>query len=88
MIVLGGHEDERVEGFDLGRPCLRVIIRVLAEDRRDRLVEQREIVILDVDELELGIAARARDLVDPASHSLALPPRPRASDDDRNSKHV
>ena len=67
MVVLGRHEDERVEGCDLGRPCLRVIVRVLAEDRRDRLVEQREIVILDVDELELGVAARARDLVDPAS---------------------
>src|SRR3989449_8302699 len=72
MVVLGRREDERVEGCDLGRPCLRVIARVLAEDRRDRLVEQREIVILDVAELELGVAARARDLVDPASHGLAL----------------
>src|SRR5467141_3113048 len=38
MVVLGRHEDERVEGCDLGRPCLRVIVRILAEGRRERLV--------------------------------------------------
>src|SRR2546430_5092566 len=63
MVVLGRHENERVERCDLGGPCLRVIVRVMAEGRRERLVGQREKVLLYIYELELGAAPRVLDLL-------------------------
>jgi len=38
---------------------------VLAERRRQRLVQVRQRVVAQVDELELGVAAARGDVVDP-----------------------
>jgi hypothetical protein len=87
VVVLGRHEDVGVEGRDLRRPCLGVLVGVPAHNRRHRLVEERQIEVFDVHEIKLGVAALSRDFVNPFGHGLAPATGPRASDDDGNSKH-
>ena len=52
--------------------------------RRHRLVEQRQVEVLDVHQLELGIAALLREFVNPPGDGLADAARTRAADDDRD----
>jgi hypothetical protein len=54
VVVLRGDEDEAVEGGDLLGPLLRVLALVLAHRRGQRLVQVRQRVVPQVDELELG----------------------------------
>src|SRR5580693_350061 len=87
MIVLGRHEDEAVELLDLCSPGLGVRLAVLTHGCRDRLIEQGQIEILYVHDFERGIAALARDVIDPARDGLRLSARPRASNDDGDFQH-
>ena len=54
------------------RPLLGVLVLVLAERRRQRLVEVRQRVVAQVDELELGVVAARGDVEHPAGDLLAV----------------
>jgi hypothetical protein len=57
MVVLGRDDDEPVEGRDLRRPLLGVVVLILTERGRQRLIEVRQRVVAQVDQLELGVGA-------------------------------
>src|ERR1700682_5154443 len=65
VVVLGRHDDQAVECRELAgpEPCRLVIDRPVG--RRPRLVEERQRVIAQVDELEGKVGALLGDLVDP-----------------------
>src|SRR5262249_24226575 len=88
VIVLGRHEHERIEGFDLLGPLFRVLMRVLAKGGQYRLIEQWEVEVSDVNELDVGIPALFRQAIDPMCDSAIAPSWPRASGHDCDSKHV
>jgi hypothetical protein len=64
-----------------------VRLTILPHYWRYRLVEKRQVEIFDVDELEFGVAALFRDLIDPLGDRFAISARARASNDDGNFKH-
>ena len=88
MVVLGGDEDERVEGRDLRGPGLRVRLRVLVHRGRHRLVQERQIEGRDVDNLERRVVPLRSDVVDPARDGLGLATGTGAADDDRYVQHL
>src|SRR5579871_3819587 len=88
VVVFRRHEDVSVEGADLRSPSLRVLVGVPPERRRQRLVEERQLVLGDVDELELGVLAPLRQAVNPARDGLVVTPRARAPGHDRDLQHV
>src|SRR4029079_15944066 len=53
-----------------------------------RLVEERQLVVRQVDQLDLRVAALARELDDPAGDRLGGAPGASAADDDANPDHV
>ena len=73
---------------DLGGPGLRVRLGVLPERGRHRLVEVRQVVVGDVDELVLGVAALLGDVEHPAGDGFAVAARAGAADDDRDLGHA
>src|SRR6476646_10955170 len=87
MVVLGRDENVGVKRADLGGPRFGVRLTVLPHYWWRRLVQKRQVEILDVDKLEFGVAALLCDFVNPFTNSLAISARPRASDDDGNPKH-
>src|SRR6266849_2800310 len=87
MIILGRDEDKTIERTDLRGPRFGVRLTVLPHDGRHRLVEERQVEVLNVHEFELGVGALFCDFVDPFGDGLAVATRPRASEDDSNSKH-
>jgi hypothetical protein len=72
VIVLRRDENETIERSDLRRPLFGVRLRILPQARRQRLVEQRQVVVFDVDELEFGVGALARDFVSPLGDGLTM----------------
>ena len=56
--------------------------------RRHRLVEQRQLVVLDVDDLIRGIGPLAGNLVHPLGDRLRMAARPGAADDDGDLDHL
>src|SRR6266404_7665320 len=62
MIVVGRDEDIPVKRADFGGPYFGVRFTVLPHYGRHRLVEERQVVIFDVHEFELGVAALFRDV--------------------------
>ena len=60
MVVLRGDEDVAVEGVDERGPALGVLVLVLARARRVSLVEDREALVGQVDELDFEVVAVAR----------------------------
>jgi len=87
VIVLRRDEDETVGARDAGAPVLGVIVDVLGEARMLRLVEHRQRDVLQVDEFDLGAAARGPDLEHPVGDAPADAAFPRACDDDLNERH-
>ena len=63
---------EAVEGGDLLRPLLGVVLGVLPERRSVRLVEVRERVVAEVDELKLRVRSLRGDVEDPPRDLLAV----------------
>ena len=88
MVVLGRDENVGIENGDLSRSPFGVRLTVLPHYWWRRLVEQRQVEILDVHELELGVAALLRDLIDPLRYRFTVSTRSRASENDRNLYHV
>jgi hypothetical protein len=65
-----------------------VLLTVLAQRGRHGFVEKRQVEILDIDNLKLGIAPPLRDVVDPAADGVRLAARTRTPDDDREPDHL
>src|SRR6266704_2766900 len=87
MIILRRDEDIAIKRTDLGGPRLGVRLTVLPHDGRHRLVEERQVEVFDVHEFEISVLALLCDFVNPFGHGFAVAPRPRASENDSNSKH-
>ena len=87
MVVLRRDENVAIKRTDLSGPRFGVRLTVLPHYWWHWLVQKRQVEILDVDELEFGVAALLCDFVNPFTNSLAISARPRASDDDGNPKH-
>jgi hypothetical protein len=64
-----------------------VLVGVLAQHRRHRLIKEWQVVVFDVHEFKLGVATLLRDFVNPFGHGFAFATGPRASDDDGNPYH-
>src|SRR6266478_4432819 len=88
VVVFGRHEDVGVEGGDLRRPLLGVLMGVLAHHRRHRLIEEWQVEVFDVHKFKIGVAPLLRNVVNPFGHGLALAAGPRASEDDGNPYHA
>src|SRR5438874_7196843 len=56
--------------------------------RWHRLIEERQFVILDVDNLKLRVLAVFQDIVHPLCNGRGFPSRSRTADDDSNFQHV
>jgi hypothetical protein len=78
VVILGRDEHVRIERADLCSPRFGVCVAVLAHDRRHGLVEEREVVVRDIDQLKLGITALFREVVYPPGDSRIIAPRARA----------
>src|SRR5690606_25942441 len=81
VVVLGRDEDVAVERGDLLRPAPGVLLPVIAQRGRPGLVQQRQVIVPEVNQLEAGIAALAGD-------RFAEPPRAGAAEDDSDFDHV
>ena len=68
VVVFGRHEHVPVEGRDLRGPPLGVRMAVAAERRRNRLIQQRQLVVRDVDQLEAGVSTLRGKLECPARY--------------------
>jgi hypothetical protein len=64
-----------------------VLVLVLAHRGRQRLVQVRQRVVAQVDELELGVAAARGVVVDPPGHLLAVAVGAGAAEDDADPGH-
>ena len=71
----------------LSAHCLGVLVLVLAHRGRQRLVQVRQRVVAQVDELELGVAAARGDVVDPRGDLLAVAVGTGAAEDDADPGH-
>src|SRR6266436_6471089 len=87
MVVLWRHEYETVERIDLRGPSLGVFLGVLSHRWRHRFIEQRQVEILDVDQLELCLRALLGKFVNPLGDGLANAPRSGAANDDCDFQH-
>src|SRR2546423_10027974 len=87
MVVLGRDENVCIEAADLSGPRFGVRFTVLPHYGRHGLVEERQVEIFDVHELELGVAAFFRHLIDPLCYCFAISIRARASNNDCDLKH-
>ena len=87
VVVLGRHEHVAVEARHARGPALRVGLGVLPHRGRDGLVEERQALLLQVHQLELGVGALPREVQHPARHRLSLSARAGAADDDRELHH-
>jgi hypothetical protein len=56
--------------------------------RRDRLVEERQFVVLDIDNFKLRVVAVFQKFVHPLCDGRGLPSRSRTADDDSNLYHL
>jgi hypothetical protein len=63
-------------------------VAILAQDRRQGLVEEREVVGRNIDQLTLGITALFREVVDPLGDGRIIAPRARAPRHNGDSYHV
>ncbi len=87
VVVLGSDHDEPVERGDRGRPLPGVLVLVLAQRRRQRLIEVRQRVVAQVNQLELGIAAARCHVIDPRGDLLAVAVGADAAEDDADPDH-
>src|SRR6266478_3368268 len=77
MVVFGGDENVGVERGDFLAPSLRVRLAVLMHPRWYRLIEERQLVILDVDNLKFRVLAAFQDIVHPLRNGRGFSSRSR-----------
>src|SRR5882672_11750807 len=87
MIVFGGYENISVKRSNFVTPALRVRFAVLMHYGGHRLIEERQFVILDVDNFKLRVVAAFQEVVCPLCDGRSFPPRSRTSNDDSNLQH-
>src|SRR5690349_3684503 len=87
MVVFGGDENVGVEPGNFLAPSLRVGLAVLMHPGCYGLIEERELVILDVDNLKIRIFAAFQYVVHPLCDGCGFPSRSRTADDDSNFQH-
>ena len=87
VVVLGGDHDEPVERGDRRRPPLGVLVLVLAHRRRQRLIQMRQRVVAQVNQLELGVAAARCQVIDPRGDLFAAAVGAGAAQDDADLDH-
>src|SRR5260370_41724810 len=87
MVVFGSDENVGVQRGNFLAPRLRVRLAVLMHRRWYRLIEERQLVILDVDNLKLRVLAVLQDIVHPLCDGRGFPSRSRTADDDSNFQH-
>jgi len=85
MVVFGGDENKGVEGGDLLAPSFSVRLAVLMHDGRHRLIEERQLVILDIHNLELRVLAALEEVVHPLCDGGGFSSRSRTAYDDSQS---
>src|ERR1700752_1147576 len=87
MVVFGGDENVGVEGGDFLAPGVRVRLGVLVHRGWYGLIQERQLVILDVDDFKLRVLATFQDVVHPLCNGPGFSSRSRATDDDSNTQH-
>src|SRR5262249_8848405 len=88
VVVLGRDEDERIKRGDRLGPPLRVLVLVAAGRRRDSLVEQRELVVRDIEKRESGVRARRCQAMHPTRDRLVVATGPCTTGHDGDAEHL
>src|ERR1700730_11812105 len=84
MVVFRGDKNVGVERSNCLAPSLRGRFAVLMHYGRHRLIEERQLVILDIDHLKLRILAAFQTVMCPFCDGGGFPSRSRTTDDDSN----
>src|SRR6266852_1204833 len=87
VVVFGGDENVGVERGNFLAPSLRVRPAVLMHRRWYWLIEERQLVILDVDNLKHCVLATFQDIVHPRCDRRGFPSRSRTANNDSNFQH-
>src|SRR6266436_8458501 len=87
MVVFGGDENVSVKRGNFIAPSVRVGLAVLMHRRWYWLIEERQLVVLDVDNLKLCVLAAFQDIVHPLCDGRGFTSRPGTADDDSNFQH-
>src|ERR1700719_2772908 len=87
MVVFGGDKNVGVEGGDFLAPSVRVCLGVLVHRGWHGLIEERQLVIFNVDDFKLRVLAAFQDVVHPLCNRPGFPSWSRAANDDSNFQH-
>src|ERR1700692_3241575 len=87
MIILGRHENEGVEGVDLRSPIPGMRLGVPSHHGRHRLIEERQLEILNINQFKPRVAALAGDAMDPIGNWCGPAPRWSTANDDGYIDH-
>src|SRR5579864_1126335 len=87
MVVFWGDKNVGIEGGDFLAPSVRVRLGVLVHRGWYGLIEERQLVILNVDNFKLRVLAAFQDIVHPLCNGPGFPSWSRAADDDPNFQH-
>ena len=88
MVVFGGDENVGIECGNFLAPVLCVGLAVLVHDGRDRFIEKRQFVVLDIDNFKLRVVAGFQEVVHPLCDGRGFPSRSRTANDDSNLYHL
>jgi len=69
-------------------PSLRVRLAVLVHARGYGFIEERQLVVFDVDNLKVRVLPALQDIVHPLGDGYGFSSRPRTADDDSNFRDV
>src|SRR5580658_1456755 len=88
MVVFRSDKNVGVERSNFLAPSLGVRLAVLMHYGRHRLIEERQLVILDIDHLELRFLAGFQNVMCPFCDGRGFPSRSRTTDDHSNFQHL
>src|SRR4029077_2927990 len=88
MVVFGGDKNVSVERGNFLAPSFRMWVAVLMHYWWHGFIKERQLVVLNVDNLKLRVLATLQNIEYPLCHRRGFPPRPRTAYDDSNLQHV
>src|SRR4029077_14470111 len=88
MVVFGGDKNVSVERGNFIAPSFRMWVAVLMHYWWHGFIKERQLVVLNVDNLKLRVLATLQNIEYPLCHRRGFPPRPRTAHDDSNLQHV
>src|SRR5690625_7422290 len=88
MVVFRSDDDIGVGRSYRFAPLAGVLMRVCAEPRVCRLVEQRQVDFREVHDFDVETAVLARDRLKPLPDEMSLPRRTRGGNNDLSTWHV